>query len=581
MGVTVGRTAGRAFQRVMSPWYYKLKRWLGERLLGKLYRDLYLTTGITKRMLEDKPVSERSRVWEQYLVARGVRRRIARLLAVTGVVTSKTLSRRRRAGAWFLLADVTRSERIRRLAEVLDKYPWGLRVDILRRVGAGLAGRLEEFYASRVIDEIVRNPYTSRRYLQHVVSRVVAGKVAKYMEKIGVSSVHELYSAYLRGHVRESLKAAQVLAAEMVHNNFAAELAHEGLVRGGEVLVSVVSALGSPHVSSSLASRLYDMYVSGDVTLEHAYSLALSYLNIVAASEALRKGSVPGEIRDIFLISSREEFVRAVSELALENVEREWEPYKELEVYTSLTYLRGVDLERLPELYREVKLGHVGLEEAVRVAESYSNFLANIDPEKYGFLSKMEGERLVIAASALSQGRVPSDMEVAELALKDKYTREDFEAALTWLNAQVFAEVYEKGYSELETLYEIEDMDEFVRSVALVAYSRLTRKVPDEIEFLKEKVPELQSVDYEVKMGSALLEEALHTKSLEDRLDVGKGALNYFESAAGELRPLVVDREWKRARLEELYHVLSELQGVVDGLRGYVSELRQKIEEGA
>ena len=392
------------------------------------------------RAYEELPLKERVETWRKILECRTGR--IKALLAALGIVAMEEVQFYR-SRALPLALKLTGRERLKTLAEHLEKWPYHTRRAILRKVGAAVFGLASRAYGEVMLRRMLRGEVVSGVAAE--LARSLASEKAVFgLDRMGVQPC-ELLRSYLAGKEKAFEISRYLLVSEGVRP--------EVLKLPPEALTAYTSFLYGYRVPPEMAVNLAP-------SLPGSYEKALSYLNLVAWSEWLRNGEIPREVREILTLG-REELVLKTAELARRHLEVGWTPY-----YASV--LSKEDLELLPYLYLNVKRGLADYGEAVLLARGFADFLLTLDPETYEFLRGLEGEALILAAAALASREVP-EMEVAELGLKEEVSDEDYEAALSWLNRRVFSDVYETGASGFEYLYEIGDKEEFVRNVSSVA----------------------------------------------------------------------------------------------------------------
>ncbi|RLE74777.1 MAG: hypothetical protein DRJ56_06810, partial [Thermoprotei archaeon] len=562
---------GRQFAYALSRPLRRLVGFLSERLKSRLrlrvLREVTRVTGLSMREYERMGLRERARIWTAYLKARGLRQRMAHAAAWAAQIAGKAVEYRSRAAHVKLLADIARSERVRRIATCLETWPYGVRRKMLRGIGhlvepptlRALAWwRLHSVIGRPRVDVSVRlgilDEGASRQYLLATARRLADDALNRAAARLGEEVRDwEMLRARLRG-AREVDPAAKYLMGAAIIESTAPTLAVKALQMGGEGLLAVASALLSGvRVAPEEAVGLYDLWASG--RSEEAYQKAVAYLNVAAASEVLRAGSIPRDVERALAAESREGVVKAASDLAARHLEEGWTPHYAL-------VLRKEDVPLIPQLYRGVATGALDRFEALAVARGYADFLINVSPEEFGFLREWDGDRLLIAVSALSSPR-PEDTEVMGLLKKDVLGAEDYATALHWLNWAAFGDLYALGYTELEYLYGEPDPGRLARSVAMEAVARQVRAAERAIEahLAREFQERLEEAQYFLGNACEYLEEAAQTGD-EDLLRAAVRLLKQAERAANDAA--------RALRSSEVEHLAAEIHSIVESIEEFL-----------
>ncbi|RLE79179.1 MAG: hypothetical protein DRJ52_08945, partial [Thermoprotei archaeon] len=302
--MTMTKGIGRSLGKMLSPsasiisskFFRKIKLWF--------YGKVAETTQTTVRDILYADISRKYELLKDFYEKKLPSRRLAKLAAISTLTLDKILRYRRRAGLYYLIADISRSSKLEKLANFLQHYPYGVR----RKSYGFIVSKIEERSALHMVKKalfkVISDPY-SRVKCDLPYVRVVADRLArKYLKSLSGVNPSELYRVFLCTGDRNILKASQVLAAEMVLSGVS--YARVFLERGGEALVAFVSSIHSSEPSREAIRAALKL---GDVEL--AYQYALSYLNTISATLLLYGAEPP---RHLYMISDKREFARAVLE---------------------------------------------------------------------------------------------------------------------------------------------------------------------------------------------------------------------------------------------------------------------------
>jgi len=551
--------SARAVTRRLSP-IALLFRAIKAKIRLKFYSKVAETTQTTLRDILYADIRRKYELLKDFYEKKLPSRRLAKLAALSMLTIDKIARYSKRAGLYYLIADVTRSRKLEKLADFMQKYPYGVR----RKTYGLIVSKIEEksalYFAKKALLKVIHDPYSRVEYdLPYL--RVVADRLArKYLKKAGLSGVNpsELYRAFLQTGDRNILKASQVLAAEMVLSGVS--YARVFLERGGEALVAFIASTYSDEPSREAIRAALKL---GDVEL--AYQYALSYLNIVSATLLIREVEPP---RYLYMISDKREFARAVLEWSEANrVELDEELLLINAIARSARMLDELDLSLdrihlLPAKYLEDR------EKVTDFAETVMKML-NIDLRDF--------KAVVATASLFSEP--PKLEEVVELLYKHKYSEEDFEKALKFLNSIVAEDYFMQSESEYSYLYAyINERDVFVREVASLAFSMLNFEyLSDKIEFLSSVEHRLNATARFTEEADRLVEEALEKKSISDKMELLSGALRKYRDAKSEVQSLIREAEHRKIKLEELHEVLSDIEEAISRVEEYLKILEESL----